>query len=296
MLKKNKLKKFFCLILVILNLMLIPVLAKDAPKAKTKINPQAFHLCELAVNIASEGEYDTAIIYLKRALELEPKFETALFNLGSIYRIQKKYEDSYAIFQELLLKNPADHEARLEKTLTLIAMKSYNDALSELKKVPASQKRYSEVQEKLQKVLANSTPPKNIIESAKQPKGLYKYEKLSLSFNTPTGITSDLENNIYIANFSGNAIEKISAKNNKRQVFAEGNLISGPSDLVFDDNTGELLVANYKSGNIVKINQLGQMHVLIDNLEKPYSLFLKKDGQLYISEQGKKAVSIINLH
>ena len=62
-------------------------------KSKTKINSQAFHLCELAVKLASDGDYETAIIYLKRALEIESKFETALFNLGSIYRVQKKYED-----------------------------------------------------------------------------------------------------------------------------------------------------------------------------------------------------------
>ena len=198
---------------------------------------------------------------------------------------------------------PADHEARLEKTLTLIAMKSYNDALSELKKVPATEKRYTEVQEKLQKALSQNpyrikpNITKNIIEDKPVNSGLYKkvYEKFSLSFNTPTGITADLDNNIYIANFSGNTIEKISAQGNKRQIFAEGNLISGPSGLAFDESTGELLVANYKTGNIITINQLGKMQILIDNLEKPYSLFLQKTGKLYISEQGKKAVSIINL-
>jgi tetratricopeptide (TPR) repeat protein len=286
----------------------LPKPNKVNQKAPKKINSAAFKLCQTAVRIASEGDYNTAVIYLKRALELEPKFTEALFNLGSIYRVQKKYQDSYVAFQQLLFINPKDHEARLEKILTLIAMRSLNDASAELTKVPQTEKRYSQIKAQLNKALAKQAS----VQVKEDPQtlmanrgGLYKAsykddiqtrEKYLFNFSTPTGITADDKDNIYVANFSADTIEKISPDGAKRQMFASGSLLSGPSDLIFDNLSHELLVSNYKSGTIIKIDRQGQMQVLVDQLQKPYSLFLQHDGKLYVSEQGKKAVSIINIH
>ncbi len=297
---------FILSIFLIFSFFVFSVEAKEkVDNTKKKINSQAFKLCQTAVKVASEGDYDMAVIYLKRALEIEPKFPDALFNIGSIYRVQKKYQDSYVAFQQLLIINPNDNEARLEKVLTLIAMKSFKDASTELAKVPNSEKRYAGVKSQLDKAIA-----KGETEAAKETKpaapivyeskGLYSAqmsgkEKLVFSFSTPTGITSDDENNVYVANFSGNTIEKISPDGKRRQLFAAGDLLSGPSGLTFDDRKQELLVSNYKSGTIIKISKNGQMTLLLDQLEKPYSLFLQKDGRLYISEQGKKAVSVVNI-
>jgi tetratricopeptide (TPR) repeat protein len=332
------------------SLIALPISAtatKTDTVAKKKINPQAFKLCDLAVKVASQGQYDAAVVYLQRALTIEPKFPEALFNLGSIYRVQRKYQDSYFAFQKLLAINPKDNEARLEKVLTLIALKSYKEANVELAKVPSTEKRYETVKAQLEKATQKSpykeepaiepkpsptiitttkptpkiaqndisTPkPKPVLASLNTPSNFYHSEsspykdspsktnpqktnkKESLSFTTPTGITADSDNNVYIANFSSDTIDKISSDGSQRSLFASGNLLSGPSGLIFDKESRELLVSNYKTGTIIKIDQAGKMKTLVENLEKPYSLFLKEDGRLYVSEQGKKAVSIINIH
>ncbi|MDX1919179.1 MAG: hypothetical protein SFU25_00420 [Candidatus Caenarcaniphilales bacterium] len=304
---------------------------KDSQKAKTtpKVNPKAFQLCELAVKIAAKGDYDTAIVYLKRALVIEPKFADALFNIGSIHRVKGQFEDSYASFQQLLVINPFDHEARLEKILTLIGMKSYDRAAEELKKVPANQPRYGAVKSSLDKLktqLAKQTKQNNkpntsitatesrkqIEElspnsSSKQPiynsQGFYKgsinnksIQQLPQTFSSPTGIVTDDSDNIYVANFLTNSIEQISADLRKKSIFASGDLLVGPSGLIYDKSTKEFLVSNYKSGTIVSIDRSGKMKVLIEDLEKPYSMFMDESGKLYVSEQGKKAVSVIDIH
>jgi len=264
-------------------------------KSNKKVNAQAFHLCELAVQVASEKNYETAIIYLKRALEIEPKFATALFNLGSIYRAKHKYNDAYFAFQQLLQINPADHEARLEKVLTLISLKDFVNAEKELQKTPKTEKRYNFVSEQLQKAQKQDEPKKDqqISPTLKASKGLYSAN--SLNFNTPTGIASDNNENIYIANFSTNVIERVSQEG-QRQIIIQGDLISGPSDIIYDDQKKSLLIANYKSGNITSLDlDSNKAKILINNLQKPYALFLKSDRKLYISEQGRQAVSIIDI-
>ena len=284
-------------LLLILSFNALGIFSAEVKRQK-KVNAQAFHLCELAVQVASEKNYETAIIYLKRALEIEPKFATALFNLGSIYRAKHKYNDAYFAYQQLLQINPADHEARLEKVLTLISLKDFLNAEKELEKSPKTEKRYNFVSEQLQKAQKTKEPdePKKdqqIPPILKASKGLYSAN--SLNFNTPTGIASDNNENIYIANFSTNVIEKVS-KAGERQIIIQGDLISGPSDIIYDAQKKSLLIANYKSGNITSLDlESKKAKILINNLQKPYALFLKSDRKLYISEQGRQAVSIIDI-
>jgi DNA-binding beta-propeller fold protein YncE len=74
-------------------------------------------------------------------------------------------------------------------------------------------------------------------------------------------------------------------------------LISGPSGLIYDTQRQRLLVSNYISGTIVSIDLNGKSRLLVSDLQKPYSLFLEEQSnQLYVSEQGKNVVSIIDLN
>jgi tetratricopeptide (TPR) repeat protein len=304
------LKCFFFLLIIVFctNLNLLAKPASEAAKAKHKINKKAFQLCEQAIKAANSGDLEVAISYLKRALQLEPGFPEALFNLGSIYRVRHQYDHSYAAFQELLIKNPQDHEARLEKTLSLIGLGNLKQAQIELDKVPKSSKRYQEVATKLAELKAAEPEPTKPIKAkiskskpeedkpSPTPKAsLYESTKKTIEINTPTGITEDPQHNIYVANFSGNTIEKLSPNGQNRQILATGNLLAGPSDLVFDGNEQRLLVCNYKTGTVITVDLNGKMRILLEKLEKPYALFLQNNHKLYISEQGKKAVSIVDL-
>ncbi|HEY9886585.1 MAG TPA: tetratricopeptide repeat protein, partial [Vampirovibrionales bacterium] len=81
--------------------------------SEAQISPKASKLCKLGIEIAEKGDYKTALIYLERALDLEPKFTQALYNYASIQKYLGNNEESYVFFQRLLKVNPGDFEARL---------------------------------------------------------------------------------------------------------------------------------------------------------------------------------------
>ena len=132
----------------------------------TKYDTNAVQLCHLAYEVASRGDYNAALVYLNRSLEIEPRFPEALFNLGSISKSQGKYEDAYAAFQRLLYINPADYEARLEKVSVLISMQNFKAAQEELNEVPENQERYKSVKERLEEA-AEKSNQKSLLESNK---------------------------------------------------------------------------------------------------------------------------------
>jgi tetratricopeptide (TPR) repeat protein len=271
-----------------------------------KLDPKAFQLSQVAYHLASQKDYDTAIVYFKRSLEIEPKYKDALFNLGSIYRIQKKYTDAYVCFQQLVTINPNDQDAQMEKVITLIGLKNFTEASYEFRKISPTTARYREVQKILEKAVLNQK--KNIAEtqapklqettqlypSRSKPSGQLSWE--SLNFSSPTGITVDSDQNVYVANFTTDTVEKISPDGSRRTTIADAKLVSGPSDLFFDPKTGRLLVCNYKSGTIISLFEDGHSQILAKNLSKPYSFHLTDDGRLLVSEQGKKALSVVKIH
>ncbi|HEY9886466.1 MAG TPA: hypothetical protein V6C96_04320, partial [Vampirovibrionales bacterium] len=119
--------------------------------------------------------------------------------------------------------------------------------------------------------------------------------KTSWDFKSPTGIATNSNGEIYVADFTSNKIEKINPQTNQRVIMAAGGLIQGPSALTYDKINDVLLVTNYKSGTLTGIDRKGMIEILLESLDKPYALHLSADRKLYISEQGKQSVTIIEL-
>jgi tetratricopeptide (TPR) repeat protein len=273
-----------------------------ASKTKKDINIKAFKLCEEAVKAANNKDYEAALAYLKQALVIEPKFPDALFNIGSIYRVMGRYEDSYSVFHQLLQANPNDNEARLEKVLTLISMNSYDAAKTEFDKIEEAKDtnaktRYALVAKRLSKLKNKTTEEITNSENNRANTKRSGFSKqISNKITSPTGIAKDVQQNLYVANFSENTIEQYSSDGKHQKTFAQGDMLVGPSDLAFDNSTKNLLVSNYKSGTVIAIDETGKMKVILDNLEKPYGLLLDETGMLYVSEQGKKSVTVLQVH
>ncbi|MDX1917800.1 MAG: tetratricopeptide repeat protein [Candidatus Caenarcaniphilales bacterium] len=166
-----------------------------------------------------------------------------------------------------------------------------------------------EAKESLQQAaLKDKNTPKTspqLVPSPSMPqKGFYGYvtpnPKPSLpsvivhNFNAPAGIASDNQS-IYIANFLENKIEKITPDGKRREIFADGGLLAGPSGMVYNPQDGRLYVTNYRNGTIVAIEQTGETKLIARDLLKPYALILHNNGKLYVSEQGKKAISVVEI-
>jgi tetratricopeptide (TPR) repeat protein len=69
----------------------------------------------------AQGDTEMALEMLKAAINLDPNFESARYNLGRIYFELKKYEKAADSFKALLDNNPDDIEARryLEKSMDI---------------------------------------------------------------------------------------------------------------------------------------------------------------------------------
>ena len=102
----------------------------------------------------------------------------------------------------------------------------------------------------------------------------------------------DSEGNIFVACYSDNSIVKVD-KNKKKTNFVKDYLLDGPIGLAID-NYDNIYVANFEANNILKITKGGNVSVFMDNISKPYFLYIKNDV-LYISEQGNDVVLTYNL-
>ena len=111
-------------------------------------------------------------------------------------------------------------------------------------------------------------------------------------FSSPAGIAVDSEGNIFVVSYSDNSIIKID-KNKNRTNFLKDNLLDGPIGIAIDryDN---VYVANFEADNILKVTKSGSVSIFMDNVSKPYFLYIKNDV-LYISEQGNDVVVTYNL-
>ena len=107
------------------------------------------------------------------------------------------------------------------------------------------------------------------------------------NIQSPTGVTTDKDGNVFIATFTDNSILKITP-DNKRVVFMKSSEIKGPISLASDD-VGNIYVSNYSANNVLKITPQGVLSVLVDKLDKPYGLHVN-GNMLFITCQGSNSV------
>ena len=107
------------------------------------------------------------------------------------------------------------------------------------------------------------------------------------NIQSPTGVTTDKDGNVYVATFTDNSILKITP-DNKRVVFIKSPEIKGPISLASDD-VGNIYVSNYSANNVLKITPQGVLSVLVTKLDKPYGLHVN-GNMLFITCQGSNSV------
>ena len=141
--------------------------------------------------------------------------------------------------------------------------------------------------------------PKSTLEKVSQvsysskPVARSAVKTFAKGFNGPTGIVSDNNNNVYVANYSENIIYKISPSGHK-SVFAKSEDINGPIGLAIDP-VGNLYVANYLSNSIALVDKQGDTSTIVTGLNKPYYLYFDNNDSLFVSEQETNTISKINL-
>ena len=98
----------------------------------------------LAILAAREGNYDLAVQYFQRALEIDPEHSIALQNLGSAYRQKKDWSRAKATLERALALNPDDPEANYSLGMVYAQQNDTDRAYDYLQKAIAARPGYPE--------------------------------------------------------------------------------------------------------------------------------------------------------
>lgn len=285
---------------------------------QSQTKPASASVYNLGLKSYEQGDIESAITFFKRAIDIDSNFIDAYYNLGAIYKKQGDNQSAIIAFQKAVDINPNDYEAVFELASCYLEEKRYPEAKKYFSSIPVSFERYTEVKENMDKIntylasdsaqlLLNTlakSPSENLDTSVpKQATNILtkpskesfdRFRTVTSNFNGPAGIAKDSKNNIYIANFMKNNIEKINS-DGTREIFIENLGIQGPIGVAIDEGDN-LYVANYNGNSITKISPEKTISVLLDQISKPYYLFydlLKR--KLYATVQGNDSLIEIDI-
>lgn len=266
-----------------------------APVNAATINTEAMLQYNQGIDYYKIGQYDAAIDCFRTAIRIDPNYIDAYYNLGSVLEYMQQYDSALAVFKQIIVRKPDDYDSVYKAAWLSYKMGEDQKAKTYLSIIPPNSPRGKDAQAlaaQLNYVIPVPAPKKTVSDGTKsvelppkpkisQTSGIYQ------NVAAPTGIATDTDGNVYIAEYNNNSIVKITP-DDKKIVFVKDPKISGPIGLV-RDKSGNFYVANYNKNNVLKISPLGEITVLISNVQKPYGLHI--DGKiLFISCQGSNSV------
>lgn len=265
-----------------------------------------------AIYKAQKNYYD-AIQIFQKAITINPKDYEVIFELASCYFEEKNYPKARQYFSFIPLdfykSNEAKQKLDLINTYVTIENTPENEKQAQIKSPNVQAQllvdKLTKIQEtskeeKKEPLQIQDVPPQVqsqiLINTLKKPSQKASNEdyRITLSnFKGPTGITKDSKNNIYVANFAKDSIERIN-QSGTREIFVERNGIKGPIGLTIDENDN-LYIANYSDGSILKITPEREISYLIRDIQKPYYLFYdNQTKKLFVTVQGINSLIEIN--
>ena len=108
--------------------------AVDAAEALHPPNPLTLNTRGAA--LIEQKRFDEGAGYCRKALEIDPKFYPARFNLCEVPLVQKRYAEARAMFQKLVDENPKDELAQFRILLTWLLEKNDPEARRTLDAIP----------------------------------------------------------------------------------------------------------------------------------------------------------------
>jgi hypothetical protein len=153
----HRIKLFFCLSLVAgltaLGLCSLSAIAQEA-------DPHAVSLYNLGLTAFKEGSPESAVIFFKRATDIDPNLADAHYNLGVIYQSQKRYKEAIPRFEEVLRIKSGDADAHYQLAVMLQDAGRYSEAKEHLSQIPPSSNHFQDAQARLNQL--NNLPPGSV--------------------------------------------------------------------------------------------------------------------------------------
>src|SRR4029453_12032938 len=112
-------------------------------------NPQAVAMYNLALKAYKDGSVDSAVIFFRRATEIDPNLADAQYNLGVIFQTQKRYREAIPRFQEVLRIKPNDPDAHSQLGLVLQETRRPAEARQHLADIAPSNPHFADAQQRI---------------------------------------------------------------------------------------------------------------------------------------------------
>lgn len=240
------------------------------------------------------GQYDDAIASFRSAINLNPDYIDAYYNLGAILEYLQQYDAALAVFKQVIVRKPDDYDCVYKAAWLSYKLGDTAKAKTYLSIIPPNSTRGKDAlalaKEMNTTLVQKKEPAPTMTASATAPDKAQPQDQRSgmyQNLSAPTGVTTDNEGNVYIAEFTTNSIVKITPEG-KKIVYLKDTKINGPIGIAYDKSKN-MYIANYNRNNVLKVSSLGEVSILISNVKKPYYLYI--DGNLlYISCQGSGSV------
>ena len=268
------------LLLIILGLLLLSTPAFS--KEKEAVIPVDAKLeYNNGLDMYKLGKYEEAIACFRTAIRLYPDYIDAYYNLGSILDYLNQGDEAIYVLKQIITRKPDDDEAAFKIAKIAVKLGDRTTASQYVSMIPNTSEYFIQAKELMMKHgLQQTTTNKNKSKLPQQSGGY-------LNIDSPTGITTDNDGNVYIASFTENAIIKITP-DNKRIIFFKNPILKGPISIA-SDSDGNMYIANYNANNVLKLSKFGKPEVFIANTPKPYSVHVG-GNMLFVSCQGSNSV------
>lgn len=140
--------------------------------AQSQSSPQAVAMYNLGLNAYKQGSSEAAIIFFRRAADIDPNLADAQYNLGVLYQTQRRWKEALPRFQEVLRVKPNDPDAHYQMALALMDLTRFSEAKQHLTAVPPNSPHFPDAQKRMgicDAQLSGSAAPQTTIGSSEPP-------------------------------------------------------------------------------------------------------------------------------
>lgn len=134
----------------------LPVAAQAPPAGQS---PHAISLYNLGLTAYKQGSPESAIIFFKRACDIDPNLADAQYNLGVLYQSQKRCKEAVPRFQEVLRVKPMDPDAHYQLAVCLTDLGQNSEARPHLLAIAPNNAHFAEAQKRMQMIDSGQTAP-----------------------------------------------------------------------------------------------------------------------------------------
>ena len=189
-------------------------LSLTAQAAEEKPGAHAVSLYNLGLTAYKQGSPESAIIFFRRATDLDPDLADAHYNLAVIYQAQKRYKEAIPRFEHVLRVKPTDADAHYQLALILQETGKLQEAKDHFANIAPNNPHFNECQSRI--VQINSQ-----LSGGAQLKGQSGFEA---SPNYP-----QVNQSTVVSNMAGNRIDSENAAQSTAQSSASFGYQTAPS-------------------------------------------------------------------